>query len=173
MAWRTAARFAPGDAELDVLALVLSSFLTIESAKSPGHVQRFDAAQLSFELGSVFIVSAVLGPRGTVDEVTALVDRALEIIAKAMIPVEIVQRADVALRSRYLFSIDAIDGLSSHMAEYARATGTVDFFARDLARYDRIEPEVLRSVAQGSLRFQGRVVLLAEPSSNDVLDILE
>jgi zinc protease len=175
MAWRSPPLYAAGDAELDVLAMVLCGHLRSETMKTPGVVRRVGCAQQSFELGSVFTIQAVLGPAGSADEVTGIVDHALDILSRVPLPEQVVTLANVGLRSRRLFAIESLDTRASAMADYVLKARTPDFFGQDLARYDRIDPELMRSVAQGTLRFQGRTVLVARPSGieRDLLDLDE
>lgn len=96
VAWPTPPLYAPGDAELDVIATLLA-----ERRDSPiraalvesGLALEVDVGQRSHERGSVFVIHAVPAPGHSVEELRVALDRVLARVRRAPFDEDAVARA--------------------------------------------------------------------------------
>jgi zinc protease len=175
MAWLTPALFRPGDAELDVLASVLSggknSRLYRRLVYELQIAQNVSAFQLSGELGSSFVIDATARSGHGLAELERVIQEEIDRI-KAEAPSEReLQRAVNGYEAGFLDGLERIGsfgGKADRLNYYYVFAGNPDYFAEDLARYRALDFGDVRAAAQ-YLRDDGRVVLSVVPQGKPEL----
>jgi predicted Zn-dependent peptidase len=167
MAFHSPAHFEPGDAELDILASILSSGKTSRLYKSLVYekalAQSVAAAQESSILSSMFTIEIMVRPGVSPDAVEKVADGVLaDVIAKP--PSE-----DELKRAKNQISFDFVERLQS-LASRARLLnmywaekGDPGFVNKDLARYDQATTAGVFAQAQKTLTLGGRVIVRVVP----------
>lgn len=166
IAWPSAAVLSPGDAELDLLASVLSNGKSSRLVRSlvveKQIASDIEAYQSSFDLAGMFIVEATAAKGHATDEIVAEVDKILADIKKSGPTAKEVQIAVVNYESAFVSSLSTVSGKANLLNSYYHARGEPDSFAWDLARYAAVTPEGVQQTANTWLG-SGRVVLHIAP----------
>src|SRR5262249_6950213 len=170
VAWHSPALFADGDAELDLVAEVLSSGKTSRLYRALVYEQRIAtevaASQNSRELGSFFQVVATAAPGRTLAEVErALTKEINALIERGPTPDEL-ERCLAQAEAHFLFRLPTLRGFggkSHQLTAYSIFRGDPGYFARDLARYRSATPSTLREAAAKHLKPSRRVMLSVVP----------
>lgn len=167
LGWLTPAQLQPGDAEMDVLGDVLAggknSRLYRRLVYEMQAAQEVSAYQDSGALSSVFNVVVEPRPGHTVEEMQAVVDEEIEKL-KAEPPTEReLQRSIHGLEAAFLSSLEDLESKADNLNAYYRATGSPDFFAKDLARYQALRPADIQAAAKRYLPKDARVELIVLP----------
>ena len=176
LAWHTPALFAEGDAELDLVAEVLSAGKTSRLYRSLVYDQRIAteiaASQNSRELGSFFQVVATAAPgrtlaeieRGIAKEMSALFD-------KGPTGVEL-ERCLAQAEAHFLFRLQTVGGFggkSDQLNAYNTFLGDPGYFDQDLRRYRSATADALREAAVRYLKPTQRIVLSVVPKGRVAL----
>ncbi|HXX66605.1 MAG TPA: pitrilysin family protein [Polyangiaceae bacterium] len=177
IAWQSPRHFAPGDAELDLLASILSQGKESRLYKSLVYEQKIaqqvSARQESRALGSDFVVDALVRPG--VDP--AKVERALfDQVAKARsqeVSEEELDRARNSYEMEFVDRLQSIPERASLLNEYQAEVGDPGFLQRDLERYRRAAPKDLLEYANKVLRPDAVVVLTIVPKGEARKDSAE
>jgi zinc protease len=170
MAWVTPVRFAPGDAELDLLASVLSSGKTSRLYKRLVYdmqiAQDVTAEQGSNHLASTFMIVATARAGHTLRELESVIQEEIDRI-KAQPPASReVQRAVNQYEASFYRRLERVGGFggkADQLNSYLFYTGNPDYFNEDLARYRAVDANDVGTVASTYLRDNGRVVLSVVP----------
>jgi zinc protease len=170
MAWHSPALFADGDAELDLVAEVLSSGKTSRLYKALVYEQRIAtevaASQNSREAGSFFQIVATAAPGRTLAEVERSITKELvALIDRGPTKAEL-ERCLAQAEAHFLFRLQTVGGFggkSDQLNAYNTFLGDPGYFARDLERYRAATPEILRETAAAWLKPSARVVLSVVP----------
>jgi zinc protease len=172
LAWHSPALYAPGDAELDVLANVLAGGKNSRLYKRLVYdlqlAQNVAAFQGSAALGSRFQIVATARPSDDPpDQVLAriqtIIDEEVEKLKTTPPDVREVQRALNGIESSFLNSMQRSGGKADQMNAYFFATGNPDYFAEDLARYQALQPNDIQAAARRWLPRDRRVELSVHP----------
>jgi predicted Zn-dependent peptidase len=163
LAWHAPAHFAPGDAELDVLAAVLdqgkSSRLYKALVYDEQLAQSVHAAQVSQELSSYFTIEIVARKGTKLDRVEKVV---LDVLAKlrAEGPTRAeVERAKVDFEASFVHRLESVHDRASLLALYESALGDPGYLERDLERYRTVDEAAVKRVA-GAVLDPGAFVAL-------------
>jgi predicted Zn-dependent peptidase len=167
LAWQGPHMFAPGDAELDLLASVLTNGKASRLYKSLVYDQKIaqevEAHQDSHALGSPFYVSALVRPG--VDP--ARVEKALlSEIAKVrdhLVTAEELDRARNAYEMAFVDGLQGIERRASLLNAYQAALGDPGSVQRDLDRYRKATAADLQMYAKKVLLPDAMVVLTIVP----------
>ncbi len=140
LSWPTAKIFAPGDAELDLLARVLTGGISSRLHKRLVYdaqiASEVHAYQGSGELGSKFEIIATAQPGHTPDELLRAIDEELKTLAdKGLAPGEL-DRAKASYTSGLLFGLEKDSGRANQINTYNQMAGRPDYLAQDIARYE-------------------------------------
>ena len=170
MAWHSPALFADGDAELDLVAEVLSSGKTSRLYRALVYEQRIAtevaASQNSRELGSFFQIVATAAPGRTLAEVErAIVKEIAALLERGPTALEL-ERCLAQAEAHFLFRLQTVGGFggkSDQLNAYNTFVGDPGYFGRDLDRYRTATAEGLRAAATRYLRPGARVVLSVVP----------
>ena len=170
MAWHSPALFADGDAELDLVAEVLSSGKTSRLYRSLVYEQRLAtevaASQNSRELGSFFQIVATAAPGRTLAEVErAIVKELSGLLDQGPTALEL-ERCLAQAEAHFLFRLQTVGGFggkSDQLNAYNTFLGDPGYFDTDLDRYRTATAERLRAAAVTYLRPAARIVLSVVP----------
>lgn len=176
MAWHTPALFAPGDAELDVLADVLAGGKNSRLYKRLVYdlqiAQDVSAAQSSSALGSTFRIVSTARAGHSLAELEKVILEEINKLKSEPPTLFELQRAVNQYEASFLSRLERIGGFggkADQLNSYYFHTGNPDYFNEDLARYKAFEPNDIRSVAQTYLHENARVVLSIVPQGKKEL----
>ena len=176
MAWHSPALFAEGDAELDLVAEVLSSGKTSRLYRALVYEQRIAtevaASQNSREAGSFFQIVATAAPGRTLAEIErAVVKELSNLIDKGPTAAEL-ERCLAQAEAHFLFRLQTVGGFggkSDQLNAYNTFLGDPGYFEQDLRRYRSATSELLRQAATTHLPPARRVVLSVVPKGRVAL----
>lgn len=168
VSWLTPPLLQPGDAEMDVLAAVLAggknSRLYKRLVYDMRAAQDVSARQESARLSSSFSIEVAPRPGHTPEELLAVVDEEIERLKSEPPTAREIQRAQNGLEAQFLSRLEDLESKADALNAYYMTTGTPDFFAQDLARYQALKPEDIQAAAQRYLPKDARVELIVLPN---------
>jgi zinc protease len=163
VAWPSPAHLEAGDAELDLLAQVLSSGKGSRLYKSLVYekqlVQSVQAYQASMALGSHFTIEAILRPGVSFETVEKALEHELAAVRDKPVAAEELTRAKNAFEASFVQRLQSLATRASMLNGYFAEKGDPGFIAGDLKRYQDATPEALQRFAQATLPPTGRVLL--------------
>ncbi len=170
MAWHTPALYAPGDAELGLLASVLTGGKTSRLYQALVYEQQIaqdvSAWQGSREIGSVFQVEATAKPGVDLARLEQAVDAELRRLFDKGVAQDELARAQTGFEVRFLRRLESVGGFGGRadlLNGYNVRTGDPGFLARDLGRYRDASPADVTSAARRHLDLGRRAVLHVVP----------
>lgn len=170
MAWHTPPLYAPDDAELDILASILSSGKTSRLYKSLVYdkqiAQEIWAYQASNEIGSTFRVVATAKPGHTLEEMEIAIDEELEKIKSAPPAEKEVTEAKNSYEASFIRGIQRVGGFGGKadlLNRYNTYLGDPGYLEKDIARYRGVTAADVQRVAKKYLDSNQRVVLHVVP----------
>jgi predicted Zn-dependent peptidase len=168
---RTQPHLTDRDAELDVLATVLSKGKASRLHRVLVHERRLAldvyAGQWSGRLESQFVIWATAREGVAIETLEDALSRELEILrAEGPVDDELV-RAKAGIAHAFARKLDGVAGRASMMNTYMAVKGTPDWLAEDLARYARTTPESVRIAAFEALDPAHRVILVVVPKAEE------
>jgi predicted Zn-dependent peptidase len=168
VAWPTPRFFAPGDAELDLLARLFTSGKTSRLYKRLVYdeqiAQDVSANQASGELGSKFEIAVTGKPGRTPEELLAAVDAELAKIQDTGPSDAELSRARAAFLAQQAFGLERVGSRADVVSTYAHYVGDPGYLPRDLARYEGATVAGIRDAARSSLPAGKRIVALVRPT---------
>jgi len=169
IAWHTPGLFHADDAEMDLLADVLTSGKSSRLYRSLVYDQRIAtevaAIQNSREVSGVFQVIATAAPGRTLTELMTAMEVELARVTADGPTQDEVQRAQVQFEAQFVFGLQNVGGFggkSDQLNAYNMFLGDPGWFDRDLARYGGATAAGVRAAASRYLT-SGRVVLSIVP----------
>jgi predicted Zn-dependent peptidase len=167
LAWQSPRQFAPGDAELDLLASVLAggkaSRLYRALVRDQKIAQDVEAVQQSQQLGSSFVVTALVRPRVEPAKVErALFDQIAQLRAKPVTAEELV-RARNDYEMAFVERLQSVPERASLLNLYQVEVGDPGYVQRDLDRYRRTTAADMLEAAKKWLLPDAVVVLTTVP----------
>ena len=170
IAWHSPALFADGDAELDLVAEVLSSGKTSRLYRALVYEQRIAtevaASQNSREAGSFFQIVATAAPGRTLVEVERAIAKELAAFSEKGPTAGELERCLAQAEAHFLFRLQTVGGFggkSDQLNAYNTFIGDPGYFEQDLRRYRSATPEQLRDAAIKHLKPARRVILSVVP----------
>jgi zinc protease len=170
VAWHSPALFADGDAELDLVAEVLSSGKTSRLYRALVYEQRIAtevaASQNSRELGSFFQVVATAAPGRTLVEVERAITKEINAVIEKGPTSEELERCLAQAEAHFLFRLQTVGGFggkSDQLNAYNTFLGDPGYFEQDLRRYRSATVTSLREAATRYLKPSRRVMLSVVP----------
>ena len=170
MAWHSPAMFAEGDAEADLLADLLANGKTSRLYRTLVYDKRMaldvSAYQHSREISSFFLLASTAAPGQSLTEITALIDERIQHLADEGPVAEEMERGLAQAEAHFMYRLQTVGGFggkSDQLNAYNVFRGDPDFFANDLARYQRATRESVRAAARKYLAFDRRVLLSIVP----------
>ena len=172
LAWLTPRRFAPGDAELDVVADILASGKNSRLYKRLVYdlqiAQSVQAFQNSSAQASSFQVIVSPRPGHTVEEVQKVVDEELAKLQSAPPADRELQRSINQIEASFYSRMERTGGFSGkadQLNAYYDAAGNPDWFNEDLARYRALSPTDIQAAAARWLPLGRRIELTVAPAA--------
>ncbi len=171
MAWLSPRGFAPGDAELDLLANILAGGKNSRLYKRLVYdlqiAQDVTAFQSSSALASTFMIIATARAGRALGEIEKVIQEELGRIVQEPPGRREVDRAVNQFEAGFLDRLESVGGFggkADQLNAYYVQTGDPDYFNEDLARYRAIDPQDISSAAATTLHDNARVVLSIVPS---------
>jgi zinc protease len=178
LAWHSPALFGESDAELDLVADLLSSGKTSRLYRSLVYEQRIAteiaASQNSREAGGFFQVAATAAPGRTLAELDRAISAEIEAIATKGPGDAEMERALAQAEAHFIYRLQTIGGFggkSDQLNAYNMFLGDPGFFERDLARYRNVGADALKRAAAEWLRPAERVALSVVPRGRIALGL--
>jgi zinc protease len=168
MTWLAPPEFAPGDAELDVVANILHGYRIarlswdlITKLRVAGDI---DVQERSHRRGSTFTITAVATPKHTAQEVAAAIDNVLRTLETTQPPDsdDMEGALSSALMERTL-AMEASLFRARQFASWSLRAGTADYWQSDMHRYET-DPGRVQQAAIRYLPLDKRVVVFVTPS---------
>jgi zinc protease len=167
MAWQAPKHFAPGDAELDLLADVLAkgkeSRLYKALVYDANLAQDVSATAYSGVLASRFVVDATARPGVPLDRVEAAIDRELAKVRGASVSEAELVRAKNGIEAAFIERLQSPAARATILNDYQAELGDPGFAQRDLDRYRNATPGGVQDVAARFLTPNARVILRVVP----------
>ncbi|MRG91628.1 M16 family metallopeptidase [Polyangium spumosum] len=167
MAWHSPARYAPGDAELDLLSVILTDGKASRLYKALVYdkaiAQEVSAYQASADLGSYFLVEAIARPGVTLAQLEAAIDEEIKKITNEAVSGAEITRAKNQFETSFVSRLQSVTARASMLAQYETYVGDPGYAEKDLARYRAVTPEALQRTAKSTLDTNARVIIHVEP----------
>ena len=170
LAWVTPSHFAPGDAELDVLSLLLAGGKNSRLYKRMVYdlqiAQDVSAFQASKTLNSEYQIVVTARPGASIDRIRAIVDEELTKIHQTAPTDREFARALNQVESSFYDRMERVGnfgGVGDQLNGYYFAAGNPGYFTEDLARYRALSPADISAIARTFLPLNKRVELVVEP----------
>ncbi len=167
MVWHSPARFAPGDAALDVVAGALSDGVSsrlyhrlVDEDKLATDVSAY---QDSRSLASMFTIEVTAAEGADLDKLEAAVDDELRKFEKGGPTDAEVERVRAQAEVRLAGATQSVESLAGDLTEYDFYLGTPDGFSRTLEDLRAVTPAKAREQAQKTLDPNARLVLRVVP----------
>ncbi len=173
MAWLSPALYAPGDAEMDILASVLSGGKNSRLYKRLVYdlqiAQDVSAFQSSSGLISSFMIIATARAGHTLAELERIIQEEIDKVRRESPSTREIARAVNQYEASFLNGLETNGGKADQLNGYFMRTGNPDYFNEDLSRYKALSPADVRAVAQTYLANDKRVVLSVVPQGKKEL----
>ncbi len=168
--WVTPPHFTPGDAELDVLANILTGGKNSRLYKRLVYdlqiAQDVSAGQGSARLASTFSIVTTARSGHTLTELESVIREEIAKIKSEPPTARELQRAVNQYEASFLDRLERVGGFggkADQLNAYVTETGDPDYFNEDLSRYKAFSPTDIQAAAQTYLRDNGDVVLSVVP----------
>jgi zinc protease len=175
LVYHTPPRYAPGDAEMDVLAIALADGKNSRLYKRLVYelqiAQDVTAFQQSQSLSSWFAIIATARPGHTLGEIKSVIDEEIEKIKKEGTAARELQRAVNQFEVQFLNGFQFIESKADQLNRYFIYAGNPDWANEDLARYRALDPDDLAAVTRRYLKSDARFVLSIVPQGKTELAV--
>jgi zinc protease len=167
MAWQSPAHFAPGDAELDMLASILTTGKASRLYKSLVYDQKLaqsvEAGQESGVIGSRFVIDATARPGVSLDRLEAAIDKELARARSTAPSEEEMTRARNGIQSAFVRRLQSVQERAALLNMYQVELGDPGYAEKDYARYSNATGAGVRDATTKVLDPNARVVLRVVP----------
>jgi zinc protease len=167
MAWVTPIYFAPGDADLDLVARVLSSGKTSRLYKRMVYdeqiAQDVQAFQASAQLASKFEIVATAKPGHTPEELLEAIQQEIQKLQSGLLDEPELARARTAFLADEAFGLEGVGERADRINSFFQYAGDPAYLSRDIARYEEATPKTLVAAARRWLPLDKRVVAIVRP----------
>jgi zinc protease len=168
MVWHSPANFKPGDAELDVLAGILSVGKTSRLYQRLVYelkiAQTVGASQGGNLLAGSFSVTFSPMPGHTLAEIEKLVDEELEKVRSEPVQSREIERVKNQIETGMFDGLESIAGRAGRLLAYNTYLGDPGYIGQDLARFQAVNATQIQQVASTVLRKDARLVITVEPN---------
>jgi predicted Zn-dependent peptidase len=169
LAWQSPRHFAPGDAELDLVASVLASGKASRLYKSLVYekkiAQSVEAEQSSGDLASRFVVGVVARPGVSLDKLEAAILAEVALVRVQPVTDEELARAQNGVAAGFVSRLETVRGRASLLNAYELDVGDPSYAQKDLDRYTHSTKSGLLEVAAKVLDPAACVLLRVVPES--------
>jgi len=167
IAWQSPPEFAPGDAELDLLASVLTKGKASRLYKTLVYDQKLaqsvEASEVSRSLGSMFIVSVLVRPGVDPAKVEKIVLDQIATLRNTPVTDEELKRARNGYEMAFADGLQSIPHRARLLNTYQSALGDPGYVQRDLDRYRNATAQDLLNTAKRVLQPNAFIVLDVVP----------
>jgi len=170
LTWLTPAHLEPGDAELDVLSLLLAGGKNSRLYKRLVYdlqvAQDVAAFQASKSLNSEYEIVVTARPDADIAKIRTIVDEEVARIQKEAPSDREFRRAVNQIESSFYDRMERVGnfgGVGDQLNAYYLQAGNPGYFNEDLARYRALAPADITAAAARWLPFDKRVELTVEP----------
>lgn len=167
LAYHSPPQFAPGDAEMDLMASILSDGNTSRLYKRLIYEDKLaaevTAQQESQQYGSMFRVIVLANPDADLDRVQAAIDEELAQLCSAGPTVEELERYKSTYELEKLSRVQGIEAKAMLLNEYEYFWGEPSSFRRDLDRYRQATVAGVQNWAKSVLTPDARVIIRVLP----------
>ncbi|MFT4974368.1 MAG: zinc protease [Myxococcota bacterium] len=169
VAWLTPKVYAPGDAEMDILASLLSdgkdSRLYRHLVRDTKVAKDIVAFQYSTRLQGQFIINATAAEGHTTDELVAEIDKVLATLRAEGPTAEEVSIAQTNYIASFYDGLQSISAKADRLNSYNTMVGDPGHIGADLARYRALTSASVANAATRWLPADRRVVLHITPAT--------
>jgi predicted Zn-dependent peptidase len=170
MAWHSPARFAPGDAELDLASSILQEGKASRLYKALIYdnplAQDVRAEQRSQDLSSLFVIEVIAQPGVALDKLEAAVDAEVAKLAAAPPSVEELRRAQNQFETGFVSRLQSVQERATMLNTYQMAVGDPGYADKDLARYRAATPAQVQATVKATLDPNARVIIRVVPKDS-------
>ena len=167
MAWQSPKHFAPGDAELDLLATSIATGKASRLYKALVYEQKIaqtvGSVQESSVLGSRFIVDVIARPGVSLEKLEAAIDKELDKVRKGPLTDEELERAKNLVETSFVVRLEGVRERASLLNMYQAEVKDPGFAPKDLERYRRATKDQIRTAAETYLLPNARVIVRVVP----------
>jgi len=168
MAWHTPASFQPGDADMDLVASVLSQGRSSRLYTRLVHDEQIalevDASQFSQKLSSIFLIEALPSPGHTLEELeTAITEELARLGKDGPTPAEM-ERVHNAVEVSFIRGLESLQARATALNHYRALVGEPGWANQDLARYRAADADSVRAAA-ARLTPERRAVIRVRPAT--------
>lgn len=171
LAWHTPAIFKPGDAEMDVVASILTSGKNSRLYKRLVYdmqiAQDVSSFQASSMLGSYFMIRATARVGHSLEELEKVIKEEIELLKSEPPSEREIQRTLNQIEASFISRLERVGGFggkADQLNHYYFQTGEPDYFDTDLNRYRTLTAESVRNAAKTYLT-DARVVISVIPET--------
>jgi predicted Zn-dependent peptidase len=169
LAWPSVPLFAPGDAELQLLARVLAggktSRLHRRLVRDLRLAQAVSARQLGQQHAGRFEVSATGAPGATPAELVAAIEQELARLRDQPVSPAELTAARNQVRSELVRGLETLAGRAARLLQYHVFAGDAGYLGRDLARYQVVDARALQAAARKLLGPEHRISITVVPEA--------
>lgn len=173
--WHTPAYYSAGDAEMDLLAELLTSGTNSRLYKKLVYelqiAQDVAAFQWSRRMGSSFFIYATARPGHSLDEVLDAIDEEIARLASENPSNREVQRLINQQELSFLRGSQSLLARADQLNQYYMYTGNPDWANEDFSRYKAVSPADLSAMARRWLKPESRVILSIVPKGQTELAV--
>ena len=173
MAWHSPPIFADGDADLDMLASILSngknSRLYRRLIYEMEAAQSVVAYQSSNKFSSTFNIYALAKPGYTLDQLEEVIIEEVDKVKQEGTTDRELQRTKNQYEASFFRSLELVGGFSgkaNQLNSYYYHTGKAGYFNDDLDRYRKVSPEKIQAAANRYLSWDQRIVVSVVPEGS-------
>jgi zinc protease len=170
LAWHTPSLFAPGDAELDLVADLLANGKTSRLWRALVYTRRLAtevaASQNSRELSSFFQIVVTAAPGQSLDAIALVIEEEIARLRTDGPDEDEMTRAFAQAEAHFIQRLQTVGGFggkSDQLNAYNVYVGDPGYFGRDLDRYRLASAGALREAARAHLVPGRRVALSVVP----------
>ncbi len=171
MAWHSPPRFAPGDAELDVLSNILDRGKTSRLYKAlvfdKELAQSVNVSQSSQDLSSVYQIEAIARPGVKLDDLEQEIDKVLKAVLDKGVTAAEVERAKNDYETMFVTQLESVPAKASTLNSYQTFANDPGFISKDLERYRKVDAAAVAQAAKSTLDMSARVILRVEPKADE------
>jgi zinc protease len=171
LAYHSPARFAPGDAEMDLAGVILehgkASRLYKALVYDRALAQEVTATQYSQDLGSYFSIEAIAQPGVKLDDLEAAIDAEVAKLVAKPVSAEELQRAKNQFETSFVSRLQSVSARAALLNRYEAGKGDPGFAEKDLQRYRDVTSASLQTGMKSVLDPAARVVLRVVPKPKD------
>ncbi|MDZ4694074.1 MAG: pitrilysin family protein [Deltaproteobacteria bacterium] len=168
--WHTMAAFAEGEAELDILASILTAGKTSRLHRRLVHemkiAQNISAYQWGLQNAGLFEISVSPLPGHTLEEVEKVINEEMTRITQEPVTEAELTRVKNKLRTQFVSNLETIQGRATQLLTYHTYLGNAGYIARDMGRYEDVTADSLRRVAHRWLSTPNRLVVTIDANPN-------